>query len=275
MVKKKEWIPIEGFNRDVDNETYHANKTHVSSSVLKTIGKSLEDYKDQYIDGNSKPFFNMDALNLGSYIHALILEPHVIKDEFLIYNSAEDGKWVDFIEKYGDDKRIIITESQHKQAKELLASFYKKTVITKEGCQKPLHTYYIDGQAEETLCVDMNGVKVKVRFDYRNEKEAFIADIKTTSSKIRSKKDVEKVCRTWGYPLSAALYCDAVELHTGIKHDFYFTFISKADGKSTMWKASPQFLELGRKQYKAAIEKLKEARETGLYFEGITEIDAI
>ena len=280
MVKKKEWIPKIGFNRDVDNETYHANKTHVSSSVLKTVLKSLDDYRKQYIEGEPAFFGNQNALDFGSYLHALILEPHVIQDEFCFFKGDNKAgeEFVEFFKANKDSGKIIITNTMKNQAKELLENFYNTKVRNHKGEDVLINEFVIGGHAEETLCVEMDGIKVKVRFDYRKITEcgyASINDVKTTSSKIKTKKDVEKVCKMWGYDLSAALYCDAVEQFTGIKHDFYFIFISKDDKGTTLWKASEQMLESGRKKYKIALAKLKKARETGLYQEGTVEIDSI
>lgn len=271
----KEWKPKKGFNDNVSNEDYHDNRTHVSSSVLKTIYASLEDYKDQYIDGNFKLFANQEALDFGSYVHALILEPHLVKEEFHIYNSDRDGKWNDFRESGIAKDKIIITQSQDDMAKDLINNFNNKHVITKEGKEVSIASFFSEGIAEQTLCTSINGVKVKVRFDYLKEEEGQISDIKTTSSKVKTKKEAEKVCRTWGYDVSAALYVDAVSKVTGKKYDFYFCFLSKKDKGVTIFKASEQMLSTGRAKYKEAIKKLKEARKTGLYFDGITEIDSI
>lgn len=266
-----------GFNRDVDNEQYHANKTYVSSSVLKTIVKNPEEYKRIYIDGESSPMFNRVALDFGSYIHALILEPHLVAKEFAVSTdimNRESEEWEKF--EALNKGLICITAGQHNHAKILLENFYKKEVKLKPDETVLLNSFFVGGEAEETLCVEMDGVKIKVRFDYRKmEKGKFasINDIKTTSKKIKSKKDVEKVCKMFEYDLSAALYCDAVELHTGVKHDFYFVFISKDDNGSTIWKASEEMLERGRRKYKEAIRLLKQGRETGVWSRvGIEEL---
>lgn len=239
----------------------------------------MDDYRKQYIEGEPAFFGNQIALDLGSYVHALILEPHVIPDEFQFFDGpTKSGE--DFVKFFAnkDPNKIVITQSMKDQADELLENFTGTIVRDIEGNDVEVQTLVTNGHAEETLCVEMDGIKVKVRFDYRKILEcgyASINDIKTTSSKIRTKRDFEKVCKAWGYDVSAALYCDAVEQYTGIKHDFNFIVISKDDKKTTLWKASEQMLESGRKKYKIALAKLKKARETNRYQEGTIEIDAI
>lgn len=279
MSKNKKWSPKEGFNENIPNEVYHANRTHVSSSVLKTALKDMDEFKRVYIDGEeSKPFGNKLALDFGSYIHALILEPHLIEEEFAFWEGTvmrEDDKeeWEQF--KKDNEGKIIIFNDQVEHGKKLLENFYKKEIIW-EGKPVLLNTLFVGGAAEETCCAKMDGVDVKVRFDYRNGKRFFINDIKTTSSKIKTRKDVEKVCATYEYDLSAALYCDVVEKITGNAHDFYFTFISKKDGGSTIWKASEAMLERGRAKYKEALRRIKLARK-GVFVTGTfaTEIEEI
>jgi exodeoxyribonuclease VIII len=268
------WKPKNGFNKNIPNEVYHANRTHVSSSVLKTALKNMDEFKRIYVDGGESPKFNMEAMDFGSYIHTLILEPHLIESEFAFWEGSimrEDDaeEWESFLKE--NENKIIITKEQVKHGKKLLENFYRKEILY-NGKMVLLNSLFTGGEAEETCCTSLEGVDVKVRFDYRDGKRFFINDIKTTSSAIRSKKDVEKVCRSFEYDLSAALYCDVVEKITGDKHDFYFTFISKKDGGSTIWKASEEMLERGRRKYREALKRIKRARTEGIYATGIQEI---
>ena len=63
------------------------------------------------------------------------------------------------------------------------------------------------------------------------------------------------------------MYVDLVSQATGKPHDFYFVFLSKKDFQTRVFKASEGMLDRGRAMYKEAIERLKEAESTGVYFE--------
>jgi len=267
-----------GFQGGISNEEYHADRTYVSSSVLKLLEKDARSYYKQYVLGEPSSFGNQGAMDLGSYVHALILEPHLVEKEFAVFNGAmRRGKvWDAFLEEV-DPKKIIITKSQADLAHNLVAEFNSTSMILGEK-EVMISSFFEKGKAEESLFVELDGVKVKVRFDYRKEKNGYhsINDIKTTANPISSARDAEKICASFGYDVSAALYCDAVEKATGNKHDFYFCFLSKKDGGTTIFKASEQMLEAGRVKYKSAIVKLKEGRETGIWFENkIQEINSI
>lgn len=269
---------IDGFNPDISNEDYHGDRTYISSSGLKLVLKDPRQFYKTYVLNEESASLNQSAMDLGSYIHALILEPHLVEKEFAVFDGAmRRGKaWEEF-EKSVKEGQIIITKSQDVQAQDLVRNFYDTELELGDDVVK-VSSFFEGGNAEETLCGELDGLRVKVRFDYRKEGDGFasINDIKTTSKRILGKRDAEDVCAAFGYHISAALYVDLVEKETGKKHDFYFCFLSKKDGQTTLFKASEQMLERGRQDYKQAIQLIKKGRETGIWYEAkIQEIDAI
>jgi len=260
-----------GLNLDIANDDYHADREYISSSGLKLMLKDPRSYYKQYILGE-KESFSSTAMDMGSYIHSLILEPHLTEAEFAIYPGAtrRGSVWEDF--KALNSHKTIITKSQADKADAMIKEYNEGSIILgKHGYENevPYSSFFTDGFAEQTFCGNINGVKIKVRFDYRKECEKFasINDVKTTGDYCDKPSDAERICRTWDYALSAALYCDVAEQVTGRKHDFYFLFMSKKDHKVALYRASEEMLERGRAEYLEAIEKLKIARETGIYFE--------
>ena len=182
--------------------------------------------------------------------------------------------WKEFKEKAESENKTIITGSQKQLADTMIDNFEKAHVtLGMPGNEKDvlISSFFKDGAAEETLAGVLNDYKVKTRFDYRKEFDDFgsINDLKTTGIALGSAtlEDVEDICTYWGYDLSAALYVDLVTKQTGKPHDFYFVFLSKKDFQTRIFKASEGMLERGRAMYKEAIERLKEAEKTGVYFE--------
>jgi len=269
----------EGIN-DIDNESYHAEREHVSSSGLKLLLKDPEAFHKHYVLNQKEDISNRSALDFGSYVHALILEPHVIDDEFAIYEGLQrrGDKYKTFASEH--EGKIILTRSQADKAHRLFSAFSESAVTLDEG-DVPLQSFFQDGWAEQCLCAELMGVKVKVKTDYRKEEASYasINDVKTSADYISTRADVERICSQWQYDLSAALYVDVAEKVTGRKHDFYFCFITKkpdAVVKCKIYKASEQMLQSGRDKYEQALMTLKLARETGSYYElKIQEIDAV
>jgi hypothetical protein len=261
----------EGFNDNISNEEYHGDREYISSSGLKLLLKNPSEFVKVYINGEKVDNSNQSAMDFGSYVHALILEPHLVEAEFAVFEGLiRRGKdWDDFSENNKDKK--IVTSNQRDEALRFLKTFHEKEVELL-GEKLPLSHFFTEGEAESTLCGTLDDVKIKTRFDYI--KEGIISDIKTTSSLIGSKKDVAKICEMFDYDLSAALYVDLAKKYTGKDHDFYFCFFSKANGDLSLWRASKGMIERGRAKYKRAIELLKRGRETGFYINNeIEEID--
>jgi hypothetical protein len=272
----------EGFNQYIDNEDYHADREYISSSGLKLLLEDPREFHRLYVLNEERESRNTASLDFGSYVHALILEPHLVEKEFAVYDGTQrrGKKWEDF--QLANMDKTIITKSQAVEAEKAVRIFNESKVWTKDsnGNDKEAYisSFFTKGKAEETLAGDLDGVKVKVRFDYRKEFEKFgsINDIKTTSYSINTKRDIEKISALWGYELSAALYCDMVEKYTGKKHDFYFCYINTKQSMVKLVKASEQMLEAGRMKYKEALQILKGARKTGQYYDkGIMEIDYV
>lgn len=250
-----------GINK-CDNETYHKDKTFKSSSTLKLFLKDPREYYKRYILGEERDDTYKSAYDFGSYMHSIILEPEKTVTEFAVFDgTTRRGKAYDEFKELHEGKTII-TSSQAQQAIDLLHVFNEHVDTT---------DLIRDGVAEHTLCVELEGMPIKVRADYI--KEGMIIDVKTTSDPV-DKFSAAKTIIRFDYDLSAALYVDAFKAYTGKDHDFIFAFINKQFGDVGILKASEALLENGRKKYKTAIKNLAEAEKTGVFYkEGIQEVD--
>lgn len=264
---------VTGFNNKCSNEQYHGDREYKSSSALKMILKDPRQYYKNYVL-NEPQNFNSDALSVGSFTHTRILEPHLVEEEYTIFTGARRSgdAWKKFKANAGD--KTIITSSQKRLVDDMLFSYEKASVTLGNADNEKevmISSFFNEGFAEETLCGEINGYKVKTRFDYRKEFDDFgsINDLKTTATALDSAtlEDVEEICAYWGYDVSAALYSDLAEQETGKPHDFYFIFISKKDHVTKIFKASEEMLQRGRDKYLLAIETLKECEVSGIYFE--------
>jgi len=246
-----------GINDECTNNEYHGDREYVSSSVLKKILFDPQEYYRNYVLGMGKETSKaqQNAFDFGTYIHALLLEPHTIEHDFAFFQGLRrKGKaWDEFKEEHKD--RIIVTPSQRDMGERMEKNF-NADLLSTSIARDPSAVF------EETVCAEINGVKVKVRTDCRRGTD--IGDVKTTAEPLSTDNWLQlcsKVCMQWDYDLSAALYCDVLEAVTGKKHYFHFFFISKVDAVCRYVKASQQFIENGRRKYLDAIEVLKEANK--------------
>lgn len=275
-------MPDDGiFDNVISNEDYHDNRTHISSSGIKLMLKDPRQFYKQYVLNEEGSGPTGPALAIGSYLHCMILEPHLLDVEFAIYPGAQRrGKVYEEFAKENQDKTIL-TLSQDRHVRTLVDNFNgSKIIIGNHGNEKEvmINSFFTKGKPEESLFGELEGIKTKVRFDYRKEWEDYgsINDLKTTGDYCSSKEEAENICAKWGYDVSAALYVDMVEKYTGKPHDFYFTIISKKTLTTHIYKASKQMIESGRAKYIEGLRRIKLARETGIYFENrIEEINSL
>ena len=247
-------------NTTMTNEEYHGNRSHVSSSGLKLYLKDPREYHKQYVLGEKPdiPTALQTAFDFGTYVHAMVLEPHLLNEEFAIYESGCREAF-----DYDNQGKLIMTSGQDSIARRMFKN-YQEAVFYPEG--KRISEFFNEGHAEESFFTELEGLPVKVRSDYRKQGKnyASINDVKTTSKAVNL-KSVKKICEDLDYDLSAALYIDAIKKVTGVDHDFFFLFMGKKDFKSQVFRASTEFIERGREKYKKAIAGIKKSRETGVW----------
>jgi hypothetical protein len=268
----KEFKLIDGVNPPCSNEEYHGDREYLSSSALKLIVKDAKQFYDTYILNIEPQNQNKTAFALGSYLHAMILEPHVLDVEFAVFEGkTRRGKdWEAF--KTLHEGKTIITGSQKGMCDNLFKN-YESTILKLGEREVSIPSFFKKGIPEETMTAEIRGIKLKVRTDYRrcDDKYQSIVDVKSTGEVVNTKEQAEAVCAQWDYDLSAALYCDVAEKVTGFKHEWFFCFLSKKDGQVSMYKASETMLERGRKKYNQGIDRIIKARETGIWYENKIE----
>ena len=232
------------------NEDYHAIRTHLSSSNLKTILKDLPKFKAEWFD-NLKTEESKSVFDEGSFVHSLILEPDKIEQYAIYPGLRKAGKAYEEF-KAENPNKIILSAAQSHRCENLA-----KTALKHKLVQKLLQ----NGFPEHTMLSEVLGVPVKKRSDYIVPGN-YIVDVKTTS--MPSDTDIfRQTVSQYMYELSAALYCEIAFNNTGKQHDFYWLVLSKADGGCVIYKASSATLAYGKGLVTTALLKYKNALATG------------
>jgi PDDEXK-like domain of unknown function (DUF3799) len=246
---------------NVSNAEYHADTDYLSSSVLKTILKSLEDYKDQYIDGNKKVFSNRGALDVGSLVHSLILEPELVSDSYNFFEGfRKQGEAFDnFVSSIPVNKKDlpIISTPQLGEANQLVAAYRNSKSAIR--LMKNVKT-------EFTVCAELSDVKVKTRFDAVDLEAGLILDVKTTGYS-GDHESFKQTMKDLNYPLSGALYCEVASKHFGKPFKFIYIVLSKRDKTCNVYYTSEQTHNEGLRQVYQALNKYKIAKSTNNWTE--------
>ena len=256
-----------GLIKDLPNEQYHADLTHLSSSNLKLLNGNaadLQKFYDTRILKLPADKRSSSAFDIGSYLHSLILEPHLTDSEFAFYKGAQRRN------KEGEEYTSYI-----RRGKEF--EFFKsrnegKTVLgmdQKEGLDALYQLYLSNpaavdilagGDSEVSLFGDIKGVKTKVRADKLNIERRYIVDIKTTSFDITQEAFKETMLK-WGYPFSSAMYLRMFEEFLGFKLDFYYVVIGKEQKGCEVFKLSDKTRLEGNADLDRAISMYKKCVE--------------
>lgn len=254
-----------GIFTDMSNEDYHSDNEFLSSSRIKLILQSPELYYKKYIKKEVKEESN-DAFNVGTAIHARILEPDVYKNTITFYSGRRQGGiWEEF--KKANKGKIILGDMQKMQLDRMYNSFMKSELG---------FNLISRGQAEVSLFISLQNTDIKVRADYLNSRQGKIFDLKSTSGIIEEEKFKYNLeSKLYGYDLQAALYVDAYTRHfeNAKEFEFYWIVMSKDFDDIKIFKASPELIEQGRRKYKKALTLIKEYEQKRWEFnEKIIEI---
>jgi len=244
---------------ECDNATYHADRTYLSSSVLKTLYKSLDEYYDQYILGNKTEYSErtLQAFDEGSYLHSLILEPETVASQYAFFTGwrKQGAEWEAF--KKANKGKVILSVPQAERCAKLLEAYKNRPEAV---------NLIKNGFAEQTICGILNDIPIKVRFDYIIPQLGIIADVKTTG--YESDADNFKVAMDqFSYELSASLYCQMAEQFYGRPFKFYFIVLSKSAFTCDVLVASDKTMGKGTSKVTKACAKYKRAKDSNIWTE--------
>lgn len=245
------------------NAEYHGDKSYLSSSVLKTIYKSLEKYELEYLKGIKEPISSDTEKNFseGSLAHAYILEPYTVQSDFNFYTESlmKKGPLFTAFKESVANSNPIISIAQNERVLKWVAAYKAHPVAP---------SLITGGFAEQTVCGELYGVPLKTRYDYINVDKGYIADVKTTGygSDLDSFKQTVE-CLMYG--LSAALYCQIAEQHYGKPFDFYFIVLSKNQLTCDVYKTSEETMNTGKRIVQEACTKYKKALKSGIWVDDL------
>lgn len=254
------------FVYDLDIESYHADKTSVSSSNLKRILKSQAAFKAYHIDGYQPE--STKAQTFGSTVHMGLLEPKKFKENFVVepifVGRTKDGKETtslnatDVKEKraawYASLKpgAVVLSEEDLKHFTGIIEklSGHAELMSMLKGSTNEASGFYRD---EET------GIKCRFRPDASGLNGDLFLDFKTVldCSEDFFERQVDKL----GYNFQMAMGSNGMSLING-KIPKYHVFVAAEKIPPydfAVYFADESVMSVGRKRYRRAINSLGEA----------------
>ena len=256
-------IPTAGLFLGLSNADYHA-LTSVSSSQLKTILRSPAHFHAAYLSGAHKKEPSASMV-LGSLTHTLFLEPLQFDSEYIVAPAwdarTKEGKAIRDAFMAAAEGKTVIAQEQHDTAR-MMARALRGHAINEA---------MTDGFAEASIfwTDEQTGLACRIRPDYHIAPNdiwptGLIIDVKTTDD---ARPDAfARTCITYGYDLSAAMYCAGFMRHYGTTEPpLFLLLVVERDAPHAVacYECSPEMLDKGVEKYRKALDLLTTCRLSG------------
>lgn len=243
-----------GISENIPNKVYHADDFFTSSTAVKMLYYDIAKYEREYINKEKEDKPDNPAFAIGNYVHSLILEEDKVASEYAFFPDW-DGRASGYQAfKKANVGKTVITQSQVLLVESMMKNYRKHPIASK---------FIIPAKKELTLCLDLHGVPVKVRFDSIDIDAGIIDDIKTSGFEVNQETFKMTGIGNQKYDISAALYTLAAETYFGKPFEFIFTCLSKKTHETAVFKTSEETMNTGKMKVKVGLERLKYYRENG------------
>lgn len=236
----------------LSNSNYHSG-AGISCTGLKKIAVSPAHYKHG-------EFKQTAAMFTGSATHSAILEPDLFAKHYVTLPSGKDRRSAEYkalCTEHGADNVLVSSDAyQIKMMQQAVQKNSKaRQWLYEEEGRNELSVYAEDPET---------GVLVRCRFD-RLLNRGFSPDLKTTVD--ASPRGFSNAIAKYGYAFQAAFYLDTYYWATGQRLEgFGFLAVeSKAPYNVMCYRLDDESIEIGRSQYRAALNKYAECLESGVW----------
>jgi len=260
------------------NSKYHGSDGY-SSTRLKPGKDSMKHYKDAL-----GVKLRGDALDFGSLVHCVYLEPETLQDAFIIYDETDkptkhkmtaqkNAAWLEEMRNKAELEGLdgVISKEQVLQAVNMKEAAFSDPVI--EACflnenGQPEISLYQEMEVKNLATGRMEKIKVKARPDLRiTDCPCFgnlIVDIKSVGkSGGASLKSFSKIIEERAYDLSAAYYIDIQKFEDkeqGIYREWNFAWFVQETIPPYHYNfiyATQEHLQNGRKDYQNILSNIR------------------
>lgn len=232
----------------------------MSSSNLKDLLKDPQAFYDVRFGGKVAEKKQSNSFDEGSLTHTLILEPHLVASEYSLYPGMR-RQGAEYEAFASTATKPIITKPMLTRCESYKRAFMANPIAVSqlEGCK-----------FEETICVELEGVLVKARFDSINVEQKYIADVKTSSYPV-SHDSWRTTVSQWNYDLSAAFYCMIASKYYGVGFSFFWQAINKNTLECEVYKCSDATMQKAVQRVNEALNIYKNCVATGDWSVKVTQ----
>jgi exodeoxyribonuclease VIII len=215
-----------GIYTGMSNEAYHADRTAVSSTWLKTINAKTPYHLRCLLDSpRTDP---SEALVQGSAVDCLIFEPELWDDQFIVAPElnlrTNDGRatMAKLKARAVKQGKMVIKQKGHSEALETAKAIRlnpRMADVLKRGLAQQVFVWRDP----------VTGLLCKCRTDWYDEEDGMIYDLKTAVS--AAPDDFSKAIHNFRYHVQAAFYSDGVRACGKPVRGWVFAVQEKPDNK--------------------------------------------
>lgn len=244
----------------LSNADYHAGPG-ISCTGLKKVAVSPAHFK-------RGEFKQTAAMAMGSATHSAILEPESFAKQYVTLPAGKDRRSAEYkalCATHGADNVLVSADAHQINIMQtaVRANTVAKKWLYQEQGRNELSVYAKDPET---------GVLVRCRFD-RLLDRGFSPDLKTTID--ASPRGFSNAIAKYGYAFQAAFYLDTYYWATGdVLDGFGFIAVeSKAPNNVMCYRLDDESIEVGRNQYRAALNTYANCLESGRWdgYDGASE----
>lgn len=237
---------------------YHSDKEALSCSMLKPLLESPAHFQANMLSQNK----STKAMDFGSLVHGLVLEPHLIGNDFSIYPGIADGRaseYKDFLAK--NSSRLVIDEPTFARARKVAEKILHRVVFG-----RPFGDFVTEGIPEASIYVEepTTGLLLRTRLDLYHPEYSF--DLKTTrhgliSAFVRDAVDMH-------YDFQAFMYTIARSLYEGRSKPAKFVFIAaETEEPNSIHQiiAGESFMNNGARKFQDVLSVYYACMQTGFW----------
>lgn len=236
---------------DLLSEDYFGSEGYESNSSLKPILRSSA----HYVYNKEAPRVEKSYFNLGSAIHAAILEPVRFKDEYVVSQVFDGrttaGKQAKAEFYAANQDKFIITDDDMETINGIAenVAYHEDAMQLLKAGKNEVSYFWKDPETE---------IWMRARAD--SESKYATLDIKSTDD--ASPKGFVKSCAKFSYDMQAYIYSEARSQVMGENKQFVFLAVEKkAPYTVGLYVASKEMLASGLIQYREALRRVVEYRE--------------
>ena len=252
---------------EVNNEEYHAERMHDSSSTLKVARKSLQLYEALYVTGTVERSGSSPEMLFGSAFHCALLEPDEFDSRYF-YEPEETPDGEPINRRLKAHREFLEEVLQRNEGREMLQAGDKERIegmLASVGAFKDASDRLKTGQPELGIKFEIDGHPLKALMDWSCPDQNIILDVKTT----RHSGGIDVFRREIDnreYHCQAALYAEAYRQVYGRVPEFYWLFVHTAAPYETyLFKMGKATRKIGLEITRDTIETLKIAKSIGRY----------